>query len=64
MENIPSPGGGGLSADIIRGKKYEKREEKKEENVKEKGESHKTLNLKGSINSKGAIIKLKRVCEE
>ncbi len=41
MENTPPLGGGGISADVIWGKKYEKAKRKKGENVKEKGRKRK-----------------------
>jgi hypothetical protein len=50
--------GGGISADVIWGKNYEKRkkggkeEEKKGENVKEKGENVKEKGRKGKENEK------------
>jgi hypothetical protein len=44
----PPPGGGGISANVIWGKKTWKGEEKKGENVKEKGRTGKENEKKGS----------------
>ncbi len=45
MEDIPP--GGGISADVIWGKKYEKVKSKRGENVKEKGRKGKENGRKG-----------------
>ncbi len=52
MENIPPLGGGGISADVIWGKKYEKVKRIKGENVKEKGRKGKEKGRKGKENEK------------
>ncbi len=55
-----------ISADVIWEQKYEKGEEIKEENVKEKEKRPKTkgnCSLNGKINAKGAKIKPKRMRE-
>jgi hypothetical protein len=48
LEKSLPPPGGGISADVMWGKKYEKGEEKKEENVIEKGRKGKEMR-KGEI---------------
>ncbi len=49
MKNMPPPQGGGILADITKGKNMKRREEKKRENVKEKGRMRKD---RGKLKSK------------
>jgi hypothetical protein len=48
LENAPPPLGGGISADVILGKKYEKAKRKKAENVKKKEDRGKKMR-KGEV---------------
>jgi hypothetical protein len=53
LENTPPPsGGGGISAHVIWGKKYENAKNKKGENVKEKGRKGEEKGRKGKENDK------------
>ncbi len=47
LENNPPLGGGGISADVIWGKKY-KKAKRKGENIKEKGRKRKENDKRGS----------------
>jgi hypothetical protein len=49
LENpLPLPEGGGISADVIWGGKYEKAKRKRGENIKEKGRKGKKNEKRGS----------------
>jgi hypothetical protein len=59
-ENTSPPGGGEkISADVIWGKKYEKVERKRGENVKEKGRKGKEKGRKGKENEKRGSKRVK-----
>ncbi len=51
----PFPPGGNISADVIWGKKYEKGQEKKVENVEEKGRRGKKKEERGKKMRKGEV---------
>ncbi len=53
------PLGGGISADVIWGKKYEKEKRKRGENVKEKGRKGKEIGRKGKENEKRGSKRVK-----
>ncbi len=56
MENTP---GGGISADVIWGKKYENEKNKKGEDVKEKGKKGEEKGRKGKENDKRGSKRVK-----
>jgi hypothetical protein len=58
LENTP-PWGGGISADVIWGKKYEKVKRKRGENLKEKGRKGKEKGRKGKENEKRGSKRVK-----
>ncbi len=58
MENTPPPGGE-ISADVIKGKKYENAKNKKGENVKEKGIKGEEKGRKGKENEKRGSKRVK-----
>ncbi len=62
LENTPSPQKGSVSR-CHSGENYQKSEEKKEDQVKEKAEKKKRygkLTLKGKKNAKGGVNKIKK----
>jgi hypothetical protein len=65
LENTPPPGGG-ISADVIWGKKYENAKNKKGENLKEKGRKGEEKGRKGKENEKrgGKRVKSMQNMEE